>query len=278
MLDLLSTVGSRSMPVRAWIAAGELFGIDANAVRVAVARLVREGRIQSDERGAYRAGPSTRPIVAHVSDWRSLEERVCPWNGAWLGALTSALPRSDRAAVRLSERALRYFGFSSLEPGLSLRPHNLVGGITLVRSRLEALDLDPRVALFEIHDLDDARDARARTLWEPQRLNRSYRELRAKIEASGERLQRLTSAKAMRESFLIGGEALRALAQDPLLPEPLVAAKERRRLVAAMKLYDRAGRRCWSTFMRENGAPHAQTTNGTKENVGHVRAAAAATA
>ena len=259
VLDLLSTVPSKGMPVRALIAAGELFGIDANAIRVAAARLVAEGIVQSDERGAYRAGPAAEPVLAHVTDWRTIEDRVRTWDGAWIGALTSALPRSARSRVRMSERALRYLGFRDLRTGLAVRPNNLAGGAAAARERLAALGLDARIAVFEIRDWDSSLEESARRLWDGEQLDRRYRELLDKIEASAARLARLPKAKAMAESFLIGGTAIRALVLDPLLPEPLVSAAERRRLVALMKNYDRLGRQCWSAFMkRARRAPSAR--------------------
>ena len=66
------------------------------------------------------------------------------------------------------------------------------------------------------------------------------------------RSNKLTSlpARAMVESFLLGGRAIRQIVLDPLLPEPLVPAAERGALVAAMRRYDRVGRACWAGFMR----------------------------
>jgi len=218
VLDLLATVPSKSVPVRALIAAGELFAIDANAIRVAITRLVADALVQSDERGAYRAGPAAERVLAHVADWRTIEDRVCPWDGAWIGAITSALPRSHRSAIRASERALRYLGFRELESGLAVRPHNLVGGASVARERLAGLGLDARVAVFEMRDLDARRAERAHGLWDAEALDRGYRALLDTIDASAARLPRSTKPKAMAESFLVGGAAIRALVLDPLLP------------------------------------------------------------
>ena len=60
----------------------------------------------------------------------------------------------------------------------------------------------------------------------------------------------------MVESFLLGGRVIRELVLDPQLPEPLAPEAERRALVAAMRRYDRAGRRAWASFMSRLGAPH----------------------
>ena len=50
----------------------------------------------------------------------------------------------------------------------------------------------------------------------------------------------------MGESFSLGGDVLRQIVLDPLLPEPIVPALERRRLGEAMRRYDRLGRACWA--------------------------------
>jgi hypothetical protein len=63
----------------------------------------------------------------------------------------------------------------------------------------------------------------------------------------------------MVESFLLGGQAIRQLALDPLLPEPIVAAADRAALVETMRTYDRLGRACWRPFMTSQGAPHLRT-------------------
>jgi phenylacetic acid degradation operon negative regulatory protein len=82
------------------------------------------------------------------------------------------------------------------------------------------------------------------------------RSLRA-LAASEAKLERAPEAAAMVESFRLGGRVIRELVHDPLLPEPLAPAAERRALVAAMRRYDRAGRRVWASFMARYGAPHA---------------------
>jgi phenylacetic acid degradation operon negative regulatory protein len=256
ILDLLSTLRSGSMPVRALIAAGELFGIDANALRVALARLVASGLVESDERGAYRLGAGAASVSAHVGSWRTIEDRVRAWNGTWIGVLLTSIPRSARARVRKSDRALRFLGFRHLERGLAIRPNNLKGGVDAVRDRLTDLGLDGHATVFAMTELDTKSDARARALWRDEHLERKYRELLEAVERSSSRLSELPPKRAMAESFLVGGATIRAIVLDPLLPEPLAPVVERRALLAAMREYDRLGREHWSSFMREHGAPH----------------------
>jgi phenylacetic acid degradation operon negative regulatory protein len=193
-------------------------------------------------------------VTSLVTGWRTVEERVREWDGGWAAAFTPAGRRADRSRRRMTERALRFLGLRELERGLAVRPDNLVGGIAAVRDQVAALGGDESVAVFGARDLDAARDARARKLWNAERLERGYRDLRERIARSAGRLERLAPERAMAESFLLGGRAIRAIVLDPLLPEPIAPAAERRKLVEAMRDYDRLGRRCWAAFMKEHGA------------------------
>ncbi|MGI9591183.1 MAG: PaaX family transcriptional regulator, partial [Myxococcota bacterium] len=62
ILDLLSTRRRGSMPVAALVEAAALFGIAEGSLRVALSRLLAEGRVERDERGAYRLGPAAAPL------------------------------------------------------------------------------------------------------------------------------------------------------------------------------------------------------------------------
>jgi phenylacetic acid degradation operon negative regulatory protein len=247
------------MPVRALVAGAELFGIDGNALRVALVRLVSDGIVESDERGAYRLGRAAASISEHVTSWRTIEERVRVWDGAWIGALTAPLPRSERSRIRSSERALKFLGFRHLERGLAVRPDNLKGGTEAARTRLGALGLDEHIAVLRLTDLDRRRDERARTLWDTDGLARKYRDLLDRLERSTKRLAELPAKRAMAESFLVGGATIRAIVLDPLLPEPMAPVSDRRALIAAMREYDRLGRQCWAPFMKEHSAPTLRT-------------------
>ena len=56
ILDLLATLREGSMPVRALVSAGALFGVGENNVRVSLARLYASGRV---ERGSPPPGLRT---------------------------------------------------------------------------------------------------------------------------------------------------------------------------------------------------------------------------
>jgi phenylacetic acid degradation operon negative regulatory protein len=252
VLDLLSTLRRGSMPVRALVDAAALFGIAEGSVRVALTRLLAQGRIERDERGAYRLGEASAAVQARLASWRELATRLRPWSGGWIAALDRGV-RPSRAAQRRSERALRLTGFRRLERGVALRPDNLAGGVERAREELARLGLAPGVLVCRLDELDRVSEARARALWDaPQLLAEWRRHVRA-LEVSGRRLGALSEEQAMVESFTLGGEALRQLALDPLLPEPLTPARERQALVDAMRRYDELGRACWRGFLSRYG-------------------------
>jgi phenylacetic acid degradation operon negative regulatory protein len=84
----------------------------------------------------------------------------------------------------------------------------------------------------------------------------SWRTERQALERSERQLPQLSLERAMVESFLVGGRAIRQLVLDPLLPERIVPTHERDLLVATLRRYDRLGRSVWATFLRGFGVPH----------------------
>jgi phenylacetic acid degradation operon negative regulatory protein len=254
VLDLLSTLRRGAMPVRALVESAALFAIAEGSVRVALTRLLADGLVERDERGLYRLGRAAAPVQGHVAAWRNLEARLRPWSGGWIGVFEGAsAARPSRASQRRSERALGLTGFRSFARGLALRPDNLAGGVARLREELAELGLAPGAVVCELHELDAVSDARARKLWDADDLVAQYRRHRQRLEASTRRLRSRTPEVAMAESFRVGGAVLRLLAHDPLLPEPIVAADERKALVDAMIDYDATGRASWSEFMARHG-------------------------
>ncbi|MBE7481193.1 MAG: PaaX family transcriptional regulator [Polyangiaceae bacterium] len=255
ILDLLSAVGGRPVPVRALVRAAAVFGIEENALRVALARLLSAGKLEQAERGAYGLSSRSRAVQDHVTSWSTLHERVVAWRGGWVAVHVGALGRAQRSAVRRRERALEFLGCAELDPGLWLRPDNLAGGVGATRRALRELGLDGAALVARLEELEPASERRARSLWDGRALERAYHETRRELEQSGARLDALPLEQAVAECFVFGGKAIRQLAFDPLLPEPIVSADARQALVSEMRAYDRAGRRVWRRFMRAEGAP-----------------------
>jgi phenylacetic acid degradation operon negative regulatory protein len=145
-----------------------------------------------------------------------------------------------------------------------------------LRPRLYALGLHVDAPIFAVHDLDSESETRARSLWDGKTLCRGYRAGRDALLRSTERLRRLAPERAMAESFLVGGRALRQLAFDPLLPEPIVSAAPRREFVDEMRRYDRIGRVYWRSFMKAHGVPSLESPlRGHMIDLGEPRRSAA---
>jgi phenylacetic acid degradation operon negative regulatory protein len=262
-LDLLSTCGRSAAPVSALVNAAALFGIADNALRVALARLLAQDLVIRDERGRYRLGPTALGVNQQIVGWRSIEQRIGAWSGNWVGVHRTAAgpagPRSRRSHSQQS-RPLRMLGFRTLSPGLEIRPDNLVGGIGIVRERLASLgfgaDRDvPGAIVFGMTSLDGDAASVAAKLWETDRLRSDYVELTERLERSASRLATLRSAAAMRETFELGGEGIRQLVVDPLLPDPIAPTQERAALLEAMIRYDRLGRKCWANWLGGESEP-----------------------
>ena len=255
-IDLLSTMPPHHpVPVGALVRAGALFAIGENSMRVTLARLRSRGLVESDRRGFYRLSRAALPVNRQVRSWSSIEDAVSAWDGSWLAIETSALPRRDRRGARVRERSMRFLGFEPLTGALRVRPNNRIGGVALCRDRLVELGFEPAPVVFRIAEFDVDLERRARTLWDSYELERVYRELTDRLAASAERLATLSRRDAMAESFQLGGEAVRQLALDPLLPAEIIDVTARRALVEEMRRYDGIGRDYWKQWAGDTVEP-----------------------
>lgn len=267
ILNLLLAAGGEPLSSSDAVASCQLFGIRENSVRVALVRLNAAGLIESVGRGAYRLGPQATTLAADIASWRHAEQRVCDWDGGWLMVSTAGLRRSDRAALRLRERALALAGFETLAPELHVRPDNLVGHAEGARHRLQQLGMDPDAHVFVARDLSPELDQRARQLWADKRLDQSYACTRHKLETWLQGASQLELETAARESYVLGNEAIRQLVFDPLLPHPLVDASARRDFRQAVIDFDAAGHRIWQGLLPSlrNATEDNNATAATRE-------------
>lgn len=261
ILDLLATLKQGSMPVGALVEAGELFGLAANAIRVAVARLLASGEIARDERGRYRLGTTGEAVPRRAGSWKDADKRVRRWGGGWIAAHAHA---GGRAAQRGRERAVRLLGLRPLVPSLWLRPDNLTAPVDAIRAELAELGLPGEDLVFSLASLDPAAEERARGLWNVEALCAAHRALLVKVERSAKRLPRLARGEAMVESFLLGGQAIRQLVRDPLLPEEICPAGDRQALALALRRYDRLGRIAWAELLRKFDVPYLRAPLDTR--------------
>jgi phenylacetic acid degradation operon negative regulatory protein len=255
LLELLLATGADALPVSHAVAAGALFGISENHVRVTLARLAAQDMAQASERGAWRLGPAAQGLAQDVARWRQVGERLRPWNGQYAAAHLEPLARADKAQADRRERALRMLGFAPLRPGLWLRPDNIEASIAAMRTRLLALGLEPDAVVCGCTQLDAAAEAAVDTLWDGAALNAGYRATQERLQRWLAGSARLPIEQAARESFFLGGAAIRQLVYDPLLPEPMVDGALRQGFIDSVHAFDAAGRALWQRFYDSLSAP-----------------------
>ncbi len=241
----------QSISVKEMIEACALFGIKETTVRVTLARLSAEGLIQACGRGQYELSHQASELASGISKWRTVEQRLKAWDGHWLAVHCAGLGRSDRAALRLRERALAMNGFRELEKDLFIRPNNLNETGNALRQRLYSQGLEAEAPVFEISSLDDERDQRARRLWSGEALTEMYRDTRLRLEEWLSRHKELDIEEAARESFVIGDAAIRKLVFDPLLPDELVDSLERHKFIESVLQFDQAGQAIWLSLYKQ---------------------------
>jgi phenylacetic acid degradation operon negative regulatory protein len=165
----------------------------------------------------------------------------------------------SRAERRGRERALRMLGFRTLRAGLDVRPDNLRQALDELRGDLAALGLPAADMAFGMRGLDGPAEQVARALWNAAELRAGYRRLTAQLQRSARQLERVSPTEAMVESFLVGGNAIRHLVLDPLLPDAICPTADRQLLIEALRRYDRLGRAAWAAFLRRFDVPHLRS-------------------
>src|SRR5271168_1120203 len=221
VIDFLSNRYPREMSVQEITGVGAALGFSEQSLRMALTRLVEQSVAANTGRGRYRLSPSGETMRLEVRKWRHLDELAKPWSGAWIGVFDASVPRSDRAALRRHERAMRLRGFRELQSGLWIRPANLRDSVGELRDHLRALGLHPAALVVGLDDLDDDSRAKATRLWDTAKMLATYRALADELLASQAKLDRI---------------ALEAAAAETM--------------VLTMTEYDQQARQIWRRFMR----------------------------
>jgi phenylacetic acid degradation operon negative regulatory protein len=258
VLELLSAADDHAASAASLVASAKLLGVAENSLRVTLTRLLAAGTLELESRGVYRLGAATQAMTRQVTGWREVERHVRRWDGGWACVQAGTV---DRAGARRRDRALRLLGFRALAGALHVRPDNL-DPIVQLRARLYELGVEPNALVFRATDFDDDTEARARALWNRDRLTASYVATRERIDRWLVAVAELPLRTAAREAFFFGGDVLRMILFDPRLPEPLVDVAARRALVEAAIRLDTAGRRLWTQLV---GMQHGLVV--TPENV-----------
>lgn len=262
ILQLLSAAPQQRLSIQGLLRAGEILDISPNHMRVTCTRLKASGLIEVTRRGRYQLGPGARSLQREVAGWRELEARVGTWDGSWLAVHGAGLARGDRKELRRRRRLLRLLGFRELVTDLEIRPHNLIGGVAGIRSRLRRLGLDPGAPVFRITNLGEELAGKAPALWRARELNRCYLERREALNRLRADIGAMPFERAARAVFLAGNDAIRELVYDPLLPEPIVDTAARGALLQTTIAFDALGRRLWARVLGIEADPLAPAATG----------------
>ena len=250
VIDFLSNRYPREMSVQEIVGVGIALGFSEQSLRMALTRLVEQSVAANIGRGRYRLSPSGEAMRDEVRKWRHLDDVAKPWSGAWIGVFDASIPRSDRAALRRHERAMRLRGFRELQSGLWIRPANLRDSVAELREHLRALGLHPSGLVVGLQELDDDARGKATKLWDTDAMLARYRALAEELLASKSKLERLPLDTAAAESMVLGRDVIRHINLDPVLPEELMPQRALSNLIRVMTDYDQNARQIWRRFMR----------------------------
>lgn len=249
ILGLLLATEGRALTVAEAITACALFDISENNVRVTLARLSADDMITSPERGCYQLGPKASGVARQVATWHEAEQNLTAWQGDYVLVLTGMLGRSDRSALSQRQRAMSFLGLRELERGVYVRPDNLSGGVAAVRARLLGLGLPKSIIVCRSGTFDSTRETQITGLWDITALNNLYKERRTVLERWLQNQHRLDLSTAARESYLLGGQAIRQLVFDPWLPQEMIDADARHAFACTVQRFDEAGKVIWARFL-----------------------------
>ena len=247
LLDLLQASAPGTWPVKALIEVADVFGISENALRVNLARLLSRDIVEQDERGSYRLAQQDNPLREWLQAWQQGESKIRPWNQNWL--TLSISPQTKARQLSAIEQAATQLGFRQFWQRLWFRPDNLAISCQQLSEQLKAMLDQHSSAVFmlsSVSELTLPSSADVLTsLWDVETLEARYRELINAIQFSIDNLFVQHSDQIIRETFILGGEALHLLALDPLLPQEMFAVELRQTLTDLMRQYDEMGKPFW---------------------------------
>lgn len=225
-----------------------MFSISENSVRVTLSRLVSRGLIVADERGFYQMTTAYDPVRNWIDGWSKGEDRITEWNGRWF-CIHPPLKIRKTDWQQFGDAAQR-LGFRVVEDRMWVRPDNLVLPRESISELVEAMsgvsDLVYSSAI-EVHANDI--ELKLELLWNRSALEQEYRRGINRLKKCMRRQKNPKSLEALRESILVGGEAIRLLALDPLLPDTMINKNLRIELDTTTKNYNALYREAWEVFL-----------------------------
>lgn len=248
IMGLLRAAAPEPLHVKVLINGGSIFGFNGNQIRVAVTRLCQAQQLTCQERGIYELGAPCQESALLSRDWHLGEDRLRDWDGSWYTVILP--PALERSRHRRALQALNHLGFRLGFRSLYMRPSNLWLDTESMRQRLWGLGLDASCQLWKSSELsvDLVKDLQG--LWASEGWDRAHRSALQQLEHSLSNLSKLSSDEQLRESYILGGESIRLLVTDPLLPSAIASGKDRQLHTEIMKQYDQLGRELWLNKLR----------------------------
>lgn len=249
ILELLDADGELMGRSRRLLAAGEVFGLSANQMRVALTRLVADGLLYKAQRGQYALSGAGAALREEIQRWRHLEDQLCEWRGDWCVLITANLALESSTRFRAQNRALRLRGMQRWRPGLWVRPNNIGGGLPALVADVSSLGLDSLAGSFVICETDSSCRDELIGLWDIEAMRKQYKHSLQRVEDALNRINQADQTAVLKETVVLGGEMIRSLLTDPLLPAAMLGCDTRARLMTMVRDYDAAGRLRWRSFM-----------------------------
>ena len=208
--------------LRGLIALMDCFDVPEATVRVVVARLRKEGWLES-----RRDGRETEYALSEAA-WRLLDEgrdRIFarasgPWDGQWHMVIYS-VPETERALREQLRKRLAWLGFGPLSAAVWLSPHDRVGQVRASFADQPAIQLDTFKARSEGAESD--RDMATRC-WDLAGLDHDYDALlrRHRPRLAGYRSGKVTGRDALVQRMNLMHEYRLFPFRDPDLPPELL--------------------------------------------------------
>lgn len=249
MLDLMSTRVPPSFSLRQLCRAAEVFEIGDGAVRSAISRLKREGRIAVSGRGMYQIGERGLPIMQQLLQWPDALNQRSEWQGHWVIAFANPQDRNNRTTWRRTLSALNLEGLVEAEKNIWVRPDNLKGGVARIRQSIARMEGSPSLLLVKAAELDLGRAESYARLWNSDELDELDIAWRKLLSDGLLRLRSQSPVEACRDSLLLGRESIRHILRDPRLPESIRNSRYIRELIDTARLFQKEAIQIWLDYL-----------------------------
>ena len=248
LLDVLRSTHSTAWPVKKLIEVAGMFGIKESAVRVTLSRLVVRGLIETSEHGSYLIKRAYDPVRNWIDDWKKGEERLTNWNGQWLCIYPP--PKIRKKDWQSLDKAAQRLGFRVVQDRMWARPDNLAMPLQTMNELLEAMSGLTHLmyaTVVKLH-VDDS-ELTLEALWNRSELEQEYRLCIKDLQHCMRQQKDPEGLAALKESIEVGGNAIRLLALDPLLPESMIDKNLRVELNATTLKYNSMYHAAWTAFL-----------------------------